>query len=216
MGRRQCAIVRPCMRCATCKQSHVRMGHSRARHTFETLTLGPVDIPEKSALSPKALVTPISRRVLSREASALMENLGIYRSTDLKKKIRQKCCGHIQSNVKTVKTSRSKREVKYRDLHSEERVVPVPEVLLGDCGLQLSHLALIGQDNHHGGVAPVGQHDHTGVVVKILVVVITAGSLHHVHLDLGVLVYVEFSLPGQVGIEWLLPLSCCDTKKEGK
>lgn len=62
------------------------MGHSRARHTFETLSLGPVDIPEKSALSPKALVTPISRSVLSREASAVMENLGINRSTELKKK----------------------------------------------------------------------------------------------------------------------------------
>lgn len=93
--------------------------------------------------------------------------------------------------------------------------MPVSEVLLGDCGLQLTHLALIGQDNHHGGVALVGQHDHTGVVVKILVVVITAGSLHHVHLDLGVLVYVEFILLGQVGIERLLPFSCCDAKKEG-
>lgn len=93
--------------------------------------------------------------------------------------------------------------------------MPVPEVLLGDCGLQLSHLAFTGQDDHHGGVALVGQHDHSGVVVKIVVVVITAGSLHHVHRNLGVLVYVELILLGQVGIEWLLPLSCCDTKKEG-
>ena len=52
--------------------------------TFETLSLVSSDIPEKSAWSEKASAMPISFSVLSREASTLMENFGIDRSTELR------------------------------------------------------------------------------------------------------------------------------------
>lgn len=97
-------------------------------------------------------------------------------------------------------------------LPSCQLIVPTPEVALVDFGLQLAHLAVIRQDNHHGCVALVGHHENSGVVVKVVVEIISAGSFHHVDLDLGVLVHVEILLLSLVGIERLLPLSCLDTQ----
>lgn len=53
--------------------------------TFETLSLTASDRPEKSALSVKASTMPISFSVLSRVASAEMENFGRNRFTELSK-----------------------------------------------------------------------------------------------------------------------------------
>lgn len=100
------------------------------------------------------------------------------------------------------------QELKHHLLPSSQLVMPIPQEVLVDFALQLAHLALIRQNNHHGGVALVGHHDNFGVVVKVIVEIKSAGSFHHVHLDLGVLVHVEILPLGQIGIEWLLPLSC--------
>lgn len=87
------------------------------------------------------------------------------------------------------------------------------EVVLVDVALHLRHLVFIRQDDHHGGVAPVGQHDDSGVVVEILVEVKAACPLHHVNLNLGVFVHVEVALLCQVSVKVFLPLSCCDAAK---
>lgn len=86
--------------------------------------------------------------------------------------------------------------------------MPVPDVILVDVALHLRHLALIGQDDHHGGVALIGQHDDGGVVVLVLVEVVAAGPLHHVHLNSCGIVHVEICLVCLFGIEGLLPLPC--------
>lgn len=101
-------------------------------------------------------------------------------------------------------------------LPSCQLIVPSPEVALVDFALQLTHLALVRQNNHHGGVALVGQHENSGVVVKVIVEIISAGSFHHVDLDPGVLVHIEILPLSLVGIEWLLPLSCFDIETGGR
>lgn len=58
--------------------------------TFETLSGTSLDMPEKSALSPKASVIPLSFSVSSREASAEMENFGMPRFTLLRNKYKRK------------------------------------------------------------------------------------------------------------------------------
>lgn len=90
----------------------------------------------------------------------------------------------------------------------EKGVMPVSDIVLVYEALHLLHLALIRQDDHHGGVALVGQHDHRGVVVVIIIKIIAACPAHHVHLHLGGLVYVEVSLFGEVAVEGFLPLTC--------
>ncbi len=94
--------------------------------------------------------------------------------------------------------------------------MPVPDVFLADVALHLLHFAFVRQDDHHGGVAIVGQHDDSGVVVSILIEVISACPLHHVNLNLGVLVHVELCLVSQVTIEGSLPLSCVQQMKRRK
>lgn len=91
--------------------------------------------------------------------------------------------------------------------------MPVSEVVLADVALHLRHLAFIRQDDHHGGVALVGQHDDGGVVVDILVEVIATRPLHHINLNLGGFVHMEVKLLCQVGIKGSLPLSCCDAEE---
>lgn len=171
---------------------------------------------------------PSSFSVLSREASALMENFGKNTSTELQSKTLQ---GQnksqmqfqlvnkfdVQDLFRTDQNSQASSEniqqtLREYTLPSCQVIVPSPEVALVDFGLQFAHLAVIRQDNHHGGVALVGHHENSGVVVKVVVEIVSAGSFHHVDLDPGVLVHVEILLLGLVDIERLLPLSCLDTQ----
>ncbi len=86
--------------------------------------------------------------------------------------------------------------------------MPVPDVVLVDVALHLLHLAFLRQDDHHGGVALVRQHDDRGVVVSVLVEVKATGLLHHVNLNVGGFVHMEVCLVSQVTIKGFLPLSC--------
>lgn len=92
-----------------------------------------------------------------------------------------------------------------------EGVVPVLEVILADEALHLLHFAHIRQDDQHGGVALVGQHDDGGVVFGVVVEVVAASPLHHVNLYLGLLVHSELGLAREVAVEGFLPLSCRGT-----
>lgn len=85
--------------------------------------------------------------------------------------------------------------------------MPVLEVVLVDVTLHFAHLAFIGQDDHHGGVVLVGQHNDSGVVVSILIEIVATCPLHHVHLNRGGVIYMEVCLGGHVLIEGFLPLS---------
>lgn len=96
-------------------------------------------------------------------------------------------------------------------LPSCQLIVPFSEVSPVDFALQLAHLAFIGQNKHHGGVALVGHHENFGVVIKVVVELISARSFHHIDLDCGVFVHVEILLLGLVCIKWFLPLSCSNT-----
>lgn len=82
------------------------------------------------------------------------------------------------------------------------------DVVLIDVVLHLLHFAFIRQDDHHGGIALVGQHDDSGVVVSVLIEVVASHSFHHVHLNFGGFVHMEVCLVCQVNIEGFLPLSC--------
>lgn len=82
------------------------------------------------------------------------------------------------------------------------------DLLLVDAALHLGHLAFLRQDDHHGGVTLVGQHDDGGVVFCVLIEVVAAGPLHHVHLDLGVFVHSELGFVCLVSVKGFLPLSC--------
>ena len=82
------------------------------------------------------------------------------------------------------------------------------DVVLVDEALHLLHLAFIGQDDHHGGVALVGQHDDRGVVVDVPVGVVIILPDHHVHLNFGGLVHIEVHLVCHDTIERCFPLSC--------
>lgn len=62
--------------------------------TFETLRLTSSDMPEKSALNPKASVIPNSLSVLSRDASAEIENFGKNRFTELRNTEHHQCQNH--------------------------------------------------------------------------------------------------------------------------
>ncbi len=84
----------------------------------------------------------------------------------------------------------------------------MPDVVLVDVALHLLHLAFLRQDDHHGGVATVGQHDDGGVVVSVPVGVIVTRPHHHVHLNFGGSVHMEVRLVCQVTVEGFLPLSC--------
>lgn len=105
------------------------------------------------------------------------------------------------------------QELKQYLLPSCQLIVPVLEVAFVDFALQLAHFALIRQNKHHGGVAFVGHHENTGVVIEVIVEIISAGSFHHIDLDCGVLVHVEIFLLGPVCIKWFLPLSCLNKGK---
>lgn len=82
------------------------------------------------------------------------------------------------------------------------------DVVFVDVALHLRHLAFIRQNDHHGGVAFVGQHDDGGVVVGVVIEVETTCPHHHIHLNLCVFVHVEVCLLGMVTIEGFHPLSC--------
>lgn len=190
--------------------------------TFETLSLTSLDMPEKSAVSPKASVIPISFSVLSRAASAEMENLGRNRSTELRKR-RTTRSDSLESgdtlallNTKhsTLQPGGGKVEKKTKViLLPRERVVPVHDLLLVDAALHLGHLAFLGQDDHHGGVTLVGQPDDGGVVFSVPVEVVAAGPLHHVHLNLGGFVHGELGFVCLVPVEGFLPLSCVTQRR---
>lgn len=92
--------------------------------------------------------------------------------------------------------------------------MPVPDVVLVDVALNLLHLSLTRQDDHHGGVALVRQQDDRGVVLMVLVELVATQPLHHVHLNFGVLVHLEVRLLCQVTIEGFLPLSCVRRQRE--
>lgn len=96
---------------------------------------------------------------------------------------------------------------KAHQLPSEEGVVPVSEVVFADQGLNLLHLPVVWQHNHHGSVSLVRQHEHRSKVVLVLVEIIATGPLHHVHCHLGVLIHVEVCLPGEFLIKELLPFA---------
>ena len=84
----------------------------------------------------------------------------------------------------------------------------VLDVVLVDIALHRRHLAFIRQDDHHGGVALVGQHYDGGVVVNIPVGVVVTRPHHHVHLNFGGLVHMEVHLACHVTTKGFFPLSC--------
>lgn len=100
------------------------------------------------------------------------------------------------------------QQIQIAVLHPPELVVPVPDVVLVDGGLHLLHLSFIRQNDHHGGVALVWQHDDASVVIMVLVEVVATQPLHHVHLNFGIFVHIEVCLVCVGTIEGFLPLSC--------
>lgn len=150
-------------------------------------------MPEKSAVSPKALIIPISFRVSSRAASAEMENFGMERFTLLWNK---RAINYEATTVLFVQRFIAIELVAFEiiPLLLVERCMPFPDVLLADDALHFLHLSYFRQDNHHGGVALVGQQDDSNVVVVVPMVIKTAHLFHHVHLNLGVLIHVELAL----------------------
>lgn len=96
-------------------------------------------------------------------------------------------------------------------LRPEERVVPVLDVFCADEALHLFHFAFMGKDDHHGGIALVGQQENSGVVLIIPEEVVASRLPHHVHLNSGVFVHMEILLACEIAIERLQPLSCNET-----
>lgn len=184
--------------------------------TFETLSFISSDMPEKSALSPKASVIPNPLSVSSREASAEMENLGRNRSTDLRGRGRlvityavmmhSCCCCNMSMTTMRVRT--------LMHLHPPKLVMPVLDEVLVDAGLHFLHLSFIRKNDDHGGAPLVRQLDDRSVVVIVMIVVIATQPLHHVHLNFGVFVHMKVCLVCQVTIEGFLPLSCKTKDRE--